>query len=72
MNGSIEEVGSTIVGFRVERAVRPSELALGGRHRFSRYALTFQVADLGGGSSSITAVTDAKSPPPWGPSTRGW
>jgi hypothetical protein len=36
------ERGSTIPGFHVASAQRPVELALAGRHRFSRYALSFR------------------------------
>ena len=38
-------VGQTIPGFRVVEAERCSRLALRGRHRFSRYQLTFLLED---------------------------
>ena len=65
-SGSIEEAGSTVAGFRVERAEPGALLALGGRHRFSRYRLTFEIEDLGGGRSRLTAITDAEFPGPAG------
>jgi hypothetical protein len=62
VNGGIEEEGSTIVGFRVESALAPSRLSLAGQHRFSRYGLTFEIDDLGGGRSRLRAITDAEFP----------
>jgi hypothetical protein len=62
MNGEAGEVGSTIVGFHVARSERPAELALAGRHRFSDYALTFRIEDLGGGRSRLRAITHAEFP----------
>jgi hypothetical protein len=62
VTGDFERPGSTIVGFRVEQAEAPVRLALGGRHRFSRYALTFAIDDLGGGRSRLRAITDAAFP----------
>ena len=56
------EQGSTIVGFRVARAVRPAELALEGQHRFSRYALIFRIDPLGPGRSRLRAETRAEFP----------
>ncbi len=50
------------VGFPRVRAEAPSELALSGRHPFSRYALTFRIDDLGGGRSRLRAATDAAFP----------
>ena len=49
-------------GFPRVRADEPAELALSGRHPFSRYALTFRIDDLGGGRSRLRAVTDAVFP----------
>jgi hypothetical protein len=54
--------GSTIVGFRVERARPPAELALAGRHRFSRYALVFRIDDLPGGTACLRAESRAEFP----------
>jgi hypothetical protein len=62
MNGEAGEEGSTIVGFRVARSERPAELALAGRHRFSDYALTFRIDDLGDGRSRLRAITHAEFP----------
>jgi hypothetical protein len=54
--------GSTLVGFRVARFAPPHLLALEGEHRFSRYALTFIVDELGGGRSRLRAQTHAEFP----------
>ena len=54
--------GSTFPGFRVARTTPPRELALEGRHRFSRYALTFRIDDLGDGASRLRAETRAEFP----------
>jgi len=62
MNGLAGEEGSTIVGFRVVRSEAPASLALAGRHRFSDYALTFQIDDLGEGRSRLSATTRAAFP----------
>jgi hypothetical protein len=53
--------GSTIAGFGVSRAVRPDLLRLEGRHRFSRYALTFRLRDAGEGTI-VTAESRADFP----------
>jgi hypothetical protein len=55
-------VGSTRPGFRVAAAVRGSELALEGRHRFSRYALIFRLERLDSGESRLRAETRAAFP----------
>lgn len=60
--GDLQEVGSTLVGFRVVRAERHVELALSGEHRFSRYALTFTIDDRGGDRSRLRAETRAAFP----------
>lgn len=56
------EVGAAIVGFRVAQARSPAELALEGRHRFSRYALVFRIDKLGTGASRLRAETRADFP----------
>ena len=43
LRGEVGEIGSTIPGFVVARAVPPAVLALLGQHRFSRYALIFRI-----------------------------
>ncbi|HET6617045.1 MAG TPA: hypothetical protein VFH69_04480 [Gemmatimonadota bacterium] len=53
--------GATIPGFRVARSDPPREIALEGRHRFSRYRLTFEIEPRGSGSR-IRAVTHADFP----------
>jgi hypothetical protein len=54
--------GSAVVGFRVARAIEPSELVLEGEHRFSRYALVFRFDALPGGTSTVRAETRAAFP----------
>lgn len=61
-SGAPGAVGSTTPGFRVVRSAYARELALEGRHRFSRYALTFCVEDAGGGRSRVRALTHAAFP----------
>ncbi|WP_326733224.1 hypothetical protein [Streptomyces phaeochromogenes] len=58
--------GSTIPGFRVAAAVPGRELVLGGRHRFSSYALIFRLEPAGPGRSRLTAETRATFPGPAG------
>jgi hypothetical protein len=62
LNGSIEEAGSTVVGFRVESALAPARLALVGRHRFSSYALTFELDEVGAGRTRLRAISAAEFP----------
>ena len=54
--------GSTFPGFHVVRAIPPSELALAGRHRFSRYELVFRVEQLGPRRSRLRAESRAAFP----------
>jgi hypothetical protein len=54
--------GSTIPGFRIAHSDPPAELALEGRHRFSRYQLTFRIEELAGGRSRLRAETRAEFP----------
>ncbi|MEU9786476.1 hypothetical protein AB0H92_36905 [Streptomyces phaeochromogenes] len=58
--------GSTFPGFRVATAVPGRELVLGGRHRFSSYALIFRLEPAGPGRSRLTAETRATFPGPAG------
>jgi hypothetical protein len=60
--GSLEERGSTLIGFRVTRSEQPRELVLEGRHRFSRYALIFRIDDMSQGRSRLRAETRAAFP----------
>jgi hypothetical protein len=53
--------GSTVVGFRVTRAERPRALTLEGEHRFSRYALDFEIEPEGSGAR-VSATTRAEFP----------
>jgi hypothetical protein len=50
-------VGQTLTGFRVVDAVPNQSLVLEGRHRFSRYRLSFQIAP-----GKLIARTDAAFP----------
>jgi len=61
-SGEIGRAGSTFPGFRVARATRDRELALEGRHRYSRYELVFEIDDLGGGRSRLRGRTCAEFP----------
>jgi len=54
--------GSTIPGFAVERAEPGRELVLAGRHRFSRYALTFRLDPQAGQRTRVAAATRAAFP----------
>jgi hypothetical protein len=60
-------VPSAIVGFRVERAERPTLVALAGRHRFASYTLTLRVESVAGRlASRLSAETCAAFPGPAG------
>jgi hypothetical protein len=59
--GHFGEIGSTVPGFIVARAVEPSVLALLGAHRFSRYALVFRIERAGDGTR-LRAETRAEFP----------
>jgi hypothetical protein len=54
-------IGGTVPGFEVVEAVPNERLVLAGRHRFSAYALTFELRDLGP-TTRLTAVTHALFP----------
>jgi 8-oxo-dGTP diphosphatase len=54
--------GSSMPGFHVVTAERPSRLLLAGRHRFSAYELAFRIDDLGEGRSRLRAETRAIFP----------
>ncbi len=60
--GEPGSIGSTIPGFVVTRAVRPAVLALMGAHRFSRYALVFQISETPLEPVILSAVTRAEFP----------
>jgi hypothetical protein len=49
--------GSTVVGFRVTEVQPERRVRLTGHHRFSRYALTFELDD-----GSLCATTEAEFP----------
>ena len=54
-SGDCGQVGDTLPGFVVEDASAPSRLALAGRHRFSRYALIFELDDRGPDGTRVRA-----------------
>lgn len=55
-------VGATMPGFAIEEVSAPSRLALGGRHRFSRYTLVFELEEAGPGRTRVRAQTSAAFP----------
>lgn len=60
--GKWGEIGSTVPGFLVTRAVAPAVLALMGEHRFSRYALIFRIVERHSGLTECSAETRAEFP----------
>ncbi|HEX6425599.1 MAG TPA: hypothetical protein VFZ79_19075 [Acidimicrobiales bacterium] len=56
------DVGSTVPGFRVATVIPGRELVLVGRHRFSSYAFTFRVEQVGPGRSRLRAESRAAFP----------
>lgn len=60
--GRLGTVGATIPGFRVTASDPPTMLRLDGRHRFSRYALTFTVEPRGPLRSRVFAESRAIFP----------
>ena len=60
--GEPGEIGSTVPGFVVTRAIRPALLALMGQHRFSRYALIFSIVEKPSGIVVLGAQTRAVFP----------
>lgn len=55
-------LGSVLPGFHVASCESEAELGLGGRHRFSRYALIFRLDDDGAGGTRLRAETRAVFP----------
>jgi hypothetical protein len=49
-------------GFAVTESHPPQHLGLGGRHRFSRYLLTFDLTDLQDGGTGVSARSYAEFP----------
>jgi hypothetical protein len=60
--GEPGQIGSTVPGFIVTRAVPPAVLALMGEHRFSRYALVFRIDETLAGPVTLKAETRAEFP----------
>jgi hypothetical protein len=61
-NGEPGQIGSTIPGFIVTRAVPPAVLALMGEHRYSRYALVFRITERNDAPLLLSAETRAEFP----------
>jgi hypothetical protein len=55
-------VGDTLPGFAVDELEYPGRLALCGRHRFSRYALVFELDEAGANGCVLRAQTWAEFP----------
>ncbi|MEU7899811.1 hypothetical protein AB0B45_44055 [Nonomuraea sp. NPDC049152] len=53
-------------GFEVSREVPRQQLSMAGRHRFARYLLVFELADVAGGKTVLSARTYAHFPGPHG------
>lgn len=49
-------------GFEISESRPPERLTLVGRHRFSRYQLTFELTDAAGGVTHLRAQTYAQFP----------
>ncbi|CAN5517702.1 hypothetical protein BH10ACT11_BH10ACT11_21430 [soil metagenome] len=60
--GEWGEIGSTVPGFLVTRAIAPAVLGLMGEHRFSRYALIFTIVECHSGLTECRAETRAEFP----------
>jgi hypothetical protein len=58
--------GDALPGFEVEESRAPARLELGGRHRFSRYALVFELDAIGEHGCALRAQTWAEFPGPAG------
>ncbi len=56
------QAGDCLPGFVVERSRPPVELALRGRHRFSRYALVFELDETGGTGCTLRARSYGEFP----------
>jgi len=54
--------GATLPGFVIDQVRSPSHLALSGRHRFSRYALVFELEQIGPERARVRAQTRAAFP----------
>jgi len=56
------ERGDCLPGFAVDEVTVPERLAFTGRHRFSRYALTFTLAESQRGGTTVRAETRGSFP----------
>jgi len=56
------QAGDCISGFEVAEIEHPRRLALRGRHRFSRYALVFELTRTGAAGCKVSAQTWAEFP----------
>jgi hypothetical protein len=66
------KLGDSLPGFEVTEIYVPGRLVLRGRHRFSRYALIFELDDSGKASCALRAQTWAEFPGVAGRSYRLW
>lgn len=55
-------LGSTLVGFHIDQFQPTHLLVLAGRHRFSRYQLTFELQAVGEARACLTVLTHAEFP----------
>ena len=62
LGGGAGDVGATLPGFMVTRAITPAVLALMGQHRYSRYALIFRILLKPSGLVLLSAQTRAEFP----------
>ena len=62
VEGDLDRVGSTRIGFRVSEARRAEHLSLAGRHRFSRYLLAWDIAEPDSETVNLSATTRAEFP----------
>jgi hypothetical protein len=60
------EPGDSLRGFEIAQAERPARLVLRGHHRFSRYALVFELENTGATACTLRAETWAEFPGPTG------
>ncbi|MQY29051.1 hypothetical protein [Nocardia aurantia] len=63
--GTLPELGATVPGFAVTESVPDDRLTLAGRHRFSRYELSFRLA-AGPDGTILSARSSAAFPGPQG------
>lgn len=60
------QAGAAVTGFRVAESAPGRRLRLEGQHRFSRYALEFELRATGSGATRLEATSHAAFPGPAG------